>query len=400
MGIGTMPRPGVAMVSGNSTEARRQVLRLRRALVAAGGCAAFVAVAWVARDAGLVALGPVGFWVLFGPWFAVIAGLAALIFTGRNLSRRDPSLTLPQILWAACGPVMLYPFVPEIAGISHLGLLSIGLFGAFRLSNARYLLTNLGLLFTLGVAFVVQQALWADRGDLTAALIGYAGFALALGVVTMVGFELNGFRHKLTERNDELTLAFDRLRDLAVRDELTGIHNRRFLMEALGQQKALADRSPGHHFTLCFVDIDHFKRVNDVFGHARGDLVLRQFAQIAAHAVRDVDYVARLGGEEFVLVLIGTDAEGARIVADRVRDQLGGLGIAEELPDFRITASCGITEYVGGEPIETTMSRADSALYRAKHAGRDQIVMVQADETDPESLPVALAVGAGEGREP
>ena len=388
------------MASETSTEAQRQALRLRRALVAGGGCAAFLAVAWFARGAGFVALGPISFWVLFGPWLAGSLAFAGLIATGRNQSLRDPSLTIPQILWAACGPIFLYPFVPDLASISQLGLLAIGLFGAFRLSNVRYLLVNLVLVFGLGIAFVIQQALWAERVDLTASLIGYAAFAFALGVVTAVGFELNGFRHKLTERNDELTLAFDRLRDMAVRDELTGIHNRRFLMDALAQQKALADRSPAHHFTLCFVDIDHFKRVNDVFGHGKGDLVLRQFAQIAAHAVRDVDYVARLGGEEFVLVLIGTDGEGARIVADRIRAQLGGLGIADEVPDFRITASCGITEYARGEPIETTMSRADSALYRAKHAGRDQVVLVDADETGAEQMPLSLAAVGLEGSAP
>jgi len=399
-GSGKTPPSGQAMASEISSEAQRQRLRRRRALVATAGCAAFVLVAWIARDLGLVELGPIAFWVLFGPWLLGAGAFVLFIASGRNLGLRDPAMTLPQILWAAGGPILLYPFVPELAQISHLGLLTIGLFGAFRLSNARYVFTNLLLVAGLGVAFVVQQALWSGRMDLTTSLIGYAACVCAFGVVTAVGFELNGFRRKLTERNDELTLAFDRLRDMAVRDELTGIHNRRFLMDVLAQQKALADRSPSHHFTLCYLDIDHFKRVNDVFGHAKGDLVLRQFAQIAAHAVRDVDYVARLGGEEFVLVLVGTDAEGARIVADRIRAQLGSLSIAEGAADFRVTASGGITEYVRGEPIETTRARADAALYRAKRDGRDQVVLVDADETGAGQMPLPMAAAGGEGRTP
>lgn len=367
--------------------------------MATAGCGAFLLVAWVARGLGLVELGPAAFWILFGPWLLGAGAFVLFIGSGRNLHLRDPSLTIPQIFWAAGGPILLYPFVPELAQLSHLALLTIGLFGAFRLSNVRYVLVNLVLVAGLGVAFVVQQALWSGRLDLTTALIGYAGWVCAFGVVTAVGFELNGFRRKLTERNDELTLAFDRLRDMAVRDELTGIHNRRFLMDVLAQQKALADRSPSHHFTLCYLDIDHFKRVNDVFGHARGDLVLRQFAQIAANAVRDVDYVARLGGEEFVLVLVGTDAEGARIVTDRIRAQLGSLSLAEGLSDFRITASAGITEYVRGEPIETTRARADAALYRAKREGRDRVVFVDADETGAGQMPLPMAAGR-EGRAP
>lgn len=383
------------MASEISSEAQRQGLRRRRALVAFAGCAVFVFVAWIARGLGLVELGVVGFWFIFGFWLLGAAGFVAFIGSGRNLGLRDPAMTMPQILWAAGGPIVLYPFVPELAQVSHLGLLTIGLFGAFRLSNLRYVLTNFMLVAGLGIAFVAQQALWAGRMDLTTSSIGYAAFACALGVVTAVGFELNGFRRKLTERNDELTLAFDRLRDMAVRDELTGIHNRRFLMDVLAQQKALADRSPNHHFTLCYLDIDHFKRVNDVFGHAKGDLVLRQFAQIAAHAVRDVDYVARLGGEEFVLVLVGTDAGGARIVADRIRAQLGSLSIADKVTDFRITASGGITEYARSEPIETTRARADAALYRAKRDGRDRVVLVDADETGAGLMPLAAAGGEG-----
>ena len=384
------------MSNDTTTEAQRQALRLRRSIVAAAGCAAFLIVGLIGRATGYVELGPIGYWIIFGGWFLGALGFVAFIRTGRNRGLRDPAMTVPQILWAALGPILLYPFVPELPQLSHLGLLTIGLFGAFRMSNVRYILTNISLVVGLGLAFVLQQALWYGRMDLTASLIGYAAFTLALGVVTAVGFELNGFRRKFTERNDELTLAFDRLRDMAVRDELTGIHNRRFLMDALAQQKALADRAPNHQFTLCYLDIDHFKRVNDVFGHGKGDLVLRQFAQIASHTVRDIDYVARLGGEEFVLVLVNTDAAGAQIVAHRIRDQLGSLGIADEVPDFRVTASCGITEYVRGESLETVMSRADGALYSAKHNGRDQVVVVDADDTNAGRMP--LSVAAIDGR--
>lgn len=388
------------MASEISTQAQRQGLRRRRAIVALAGCSAFVAVAWVARGEGLVELGPVGFCLLFGLWLLGAGAFVVFIDSGRNLDLHDPALTIQQILWAAAGPILLVPFVPDFTEISLLGLLTIGLFGAFRLTNLRYLLTNLVLVAGLGLGLVVQQLVWGARVDVSASLIGYAGLVCALGVVTAVGFELNGFRRKLTERNDELTIAFDRLREMAIRDDLTGIHNRRFLMDVLAQQKAFADRSPNHHFTLCYLDIDHFKRVNDAFGHARGDQVLRQFANIATDVVRDIDYVARLGGEEFVLVLVATDVEGARRVAERIRARLVALPIADAVPDFRITASAGITEYVVGEPVETTCARADAALYRAKGEGRDQVVLANADEPDAGQMPLPMVVGSGEGRTP
>jgi hypothetical protein len=160
------------MASEVSTEAQRQGLRRRRSLVALAGCAAFVLVAWIARGFGLVELGPVGFWVLFGLWLLGAGAFVLFIGSDRNLGLRDPAMTIPQILWAACGPILLYPFLPELAQVWHLGLLTIGLFGAFRLANVRYVLTNLVLVGGLGVAFVIQQALWSGRMDLTTSLIG------------------------------------------------------------------------------------------------------------------------------------------------------------------------------------------------------------------------------------
>ncbi|HSG91148.1 MAG TPA: GGDEF domain-containing protein [Pseudomonadales bacterium] len=355
---------------------------MRRALVAFGGCMAFVVLAWIARELGYVRLSSVAFWLVFGPWLAGQLGLVAIIASGRNLRLRDPALTLVQILWAGLGPVLLYPFVPEVAQVSHMGVLAIGLFGAFRLGNGRYLATNASLAAAMGAAFALQQFMWSDELDLRAALIGFVAFVVALLVITFAGFELGGVRRALTRRNDELTLAFDKLRDMAIRDELTGIHNRRFLMDVLHQQKALADRRDDHGFSLCFVDLDHFKRVNDVFGHAKGDLVLRRFAEIASKAVRDVDYVARLGGEEFVLVLVGSSQDNARIVAERIRRQMAALTVSDLIPDFRITASCGITEYAEGEDIEQAMSRADAALYEAKAGGRNRVVVADRDSGD------------------
>ena len=385
------------MTNDRHTEAERQSLRLRRALIAIGGCVAFTAVAWTARGFGLVELGPIAFWVLFGPWLLGCSAFAALIRFGVNERLADPSMTVPQLLWAALGPLMLHPFAPAVPVLTYLGLVVIGLFGAFRLGNVRYALVNAALATGLALALAGQIALWPDRVQLATSVIGYAGCVLALAVITLVGFELNGFRRELTARNDELVLAFDRLREMAVRDELTGIHNRRFLMEALAQQKALADRSSAHNFTLCFVDLDHFKRVNDVIGHGKGDLVLKRFAQIASDAVRDVDYVARLGGEEFVLVLVGTDATGAAVVAERIRVGLADVTVSDLLPEFRITASCGITEYQKGEPVDGTMSRADAALYRAKRAGRDRIVVADGTEQDETFAADALAAVEASG---
>ncbi|MDZ7827898.1 MAG: GGDEF domain-containing protein [Gammaproteobacteria bacterium] len=185
---------------------------------------------------------------------------------------------------------------------------------------------------------------------------------------------------------------------MTIRDELTGLHNRRHLMEVLARLDAEARRDPGHRFALCFVDLDHFKRVNDVFGHGRGDEILKRFAAIARDAVREVDHVVRLGGEEFVLVLVGAGEDDARLVAERIRVRLAALSVSERIPDFRISASFGVTGHRPGEHFETTLNRADHALYEAKRGGRDRLVVAVADHADGRDAQAVARDGAGRRR--
>lgn len=377
---------------GERNDEQRQALRLRRALIGMIGGLAFVILAWTAREFGLVDVPATGFWVIYGPWLLGYAALVALIHSGRNLRFKDPSCTEAQIVWGVLGTLMLYPLAPQLAGLCHLALLVIGLFGAFRLSNLRYAAMNLLIAGGASAVFAFNYFAWPGIGDTAPAAVGFAAFLLALAVVTVVGLELNGYRRVLVRRNDQLTLAFDRLREMAIRDELTGIHNRRFLMDVLQQQKAQHERRTEQVFSVCFVDLDHFKRVNDVFGHGKGDLVLKRFAEIAQKAVREEDYVGRFGGEEFVLVLVGTPKDNAVLVAERIRKQMTGLSISDELPDFRISASFGISEHQRGEAVETTLARADAALYEAKRAGRNRVVLAQ--DPSPEEVAARAAADA------
>ncbi len=367
---------------------QRQALRLRRSLIGMIGSLAFVVLAWSAREFGLVAVGGGTFWLLFAPWLLGYAGFVGLILSGRNLRLNDPSCTGPQVLWSALGPVLLYPLAPELAALCFLALVSAGLFGAFRLDPNRYMALNFAIVLAAGAGFVFNLLFWPGIGDTMAATLAFAAFLVAMAVVTAAGLELNSFRRVLMDRNEQLLQAFGRLRDMSIRDELTGIHNRRFLMDVLQQQRAQHDRREEHVFSVAFVDLDHFKRVNDVFGHSKGDLVLKRFAEIAAKAVREVDYVARFGGEEFVLVLVGTPKENAVLVAERIRRQMAALAISDELPDFRISASFGISQHMSGEPIEETLARADAALYDAKHTGRNRVVLAP----DPAPVDVTAPV--------
>lgn len=164
----------------------------------------------------------------------------------------------------------------------------------------------------------------------------------------------------------------DAMRGIAYRDELTGAANRRRLLEELAHQATRV--GPGNPTSVVFFDLDHFKDVNDTHGHAVGDRVLRVVAEVAIRTVREGDLVARLGGEEFVIVAPGIDRVDAVGLAERLRRALPGA-VAAEL-GFGVTASFGVTELRSGDDAIDVLRRADSRMYAAKRAGRDRVESV------------------------
>lgn len=164
----------------------------------------------------------------------------------------------------------------------------------------------------------------------------------------------------------------DELVRLATYDDLTGLLNRRVAMERLTWLRAQARRSELPLSVLLF-DLDRFKRINDTLGHAAGDEVLRAVSAACSGVVRAVDHVARLGGEEFLIVLPDTPLEGAVQLHARIRGALADIDIPGLAELQRVTASFGAASLQGEESIDELLSRADDALYRAKEGGRDRV---------------------------
>ena len=158
---------------------------------------------------------------------------------------------------------------------------------------------------------------------------------------------------------------------LAETDQLTGIANRRKALAVLDDRILLATAS-GQPFAIAMLDIDHFKAINDDYGHAMGDVVLVHVAELCRTALRDADLVGRIGGEEFLLIIDGTSADGALVIAERVRQS-----IAQAEPVIpgtrRITASLGVAIFRAGTDTRSLMQAADEALYAAKHDGRNTV---------------------------
>jgi diguanylate cyclase (GGDEF)-like protein/PAS domain S-box-containing protein len=165
--------------------------------------------------------------------------------------------------------------------------------------------------------------------------------------------------------------AYRRLRTLAERDPLTGAANRRSLDSTLAEQLQVLGRT-GIPFSVIMIDIDHFKQINDTWGHTMGDLALVRFAHSLEAHCRGGDVAGRFGGEEFLVILPGAPLKVAARVAERVRKSVP-KATPPEVDMRKLTASFGVAEAALADTPETLLARADAALYRAKHSGRDRV---------------------------
>lgn len=177
------------------------------------------------------------------------------------------------------------------------------------------------------------------------------------------------YQSELEDYQSRLHLLNSRLRTQAVTDPLTGLYNRLELTQRLDQAVAAADRT-GDALSLLLIDVDHFKSLNDTFGHLAGDDTLRRLAQIIRGAVREADTVARYGGEEFLAIVPSTPSEGAAALAERIRHHIESAAWSHRA----VTVSVGVVTRYGGTPhceADRLIHDADLALYRAKAAGRN-----------------------------
>src|SRR5208337_283629 len=185
-----------------------------------------------------------------------------------------------------------------------------------------------------------------------------------------------------------LESAYSSARELAQKDPLTGLANRRSLASFVSEQLMLFWRS-GRRFSVIMVDLDHFKAINNRFGHTAGDRVLAEIAQVLLESSREMDLAGRYGGEEFVVVLPNTSLEQAASIAERIRAEIQGRNWGAEIGIPALTASLGVADPRPGDDWDSLISRADAALYDAKQHGRNRAhVARHRRQTEPGRDPV------------
>jgi diguanylate cyclase len=333
----------------------------------------------------------VGCLVLFGriaadAFFHALAAIiiAHVLFgwalrSGLNLRFRDPSLTLPMMV---CGTaVLLYVMARTQSGHELVSMLYLFpfVFGTLRLRTRALVIFAL-IVLAIDAAFVAMNpSRFADGAWQLEALRWLVLAAVLVWFAFMGGF-LSSLRERLNAVNAQLRHNVRTIEHLVSHDELTGVFNRRELVAAISAESARSARYAAP-WAVCLFDIDFFKRVNDTYGHAVGDTVLREFARALDHAKRPTDVFGRYGGEEFMLIFSQTRIEQAVHAADRMRRMVESLTIPGLDAAFRVTTSAGVAEHQAGEDWQTTVHRADEALYRAKQSGRNRV-----ESTSSESM--------------
>jgi diguanylate cyclase (GGDEF)-like protein/PAS domain S-box-containing protein len=203
-------------------------------------------------------------------------------------------------------------------------------------------------------------------------------FVASIGILKM-GTTMHRYYAAIVRDISENKKTEEELLRLAATDPLTGAFNRREFM-ALAQQESMRATRYGHSLSIMMLDLDHFKRLNDTYGHAAGDKALQRFTTLCCNALRTVDIFGRWGGEEFVALLPETDAQGAAIIAERLRKIVSQNILDYNDQKISLTTSIGIAQYRTGEvAVEGPLGRADTAVYDAKKAGRNRISVYRND---------------------
>lgn len=218
----------------------------------------------------------------------------------------------------------------------------------------------------------ISATIWRDAGGLF--VIGeydIPGLEHLSASVLELNNELAEAQRKLARQNAELKRSHEHIVALSLTDTLTEIANRRSFNQRIKTEVELSART-GRCFSMAMIDIDHFKWVNDEFGHEVGDIVLKSFVNCLKGLIRPYDFIARLGGEEFIILLPDTDIFNAVEIIERLRLSLAANVIAEI--GRAVTASFGISQWREGDTPDEVLRRADQAAYLAKANGRNRVV--------------------------
>lgn len=311
--------------------------------------------------------------------FAIVAVCNNALFLGciaSGVSKRfqDPSMTAIQ-MFASCGRDLIGMLLaPPVWYVFAFNLFIALPFGSLQFGRRAFATSWLLVALGLGAVFALlprpMEIPVRTTGD---AVLLWTFLTAGLARLMLFNARISDLRNKLRNKITELDQATQRLAAMATQDELTGLHNRREFNRRLAAECERAARTGSPYF-VAILDADNFKQVNDRYGHAEGDWVLRALAELLLQAVRQNDLVARLGGEEFGLLLCGCDEQEAEQALHRLRRAVQDHPWGEHAAGLSVTVSIGAAlGRATAASAELSLREADLALYQAKDLGRNRV---------------------------
>ena len=353
------------------TDSHQRIRLMQTSIAALLLCASALGVNYLAWT-GITPLRAAAWWTL--ATLGSFAGFFVVIRLGLNRSFADPSLTLAQMTVALLSGAGAYAIAAEGRGAVFPTPVVVLMFGMYSLSPRTVRRVGWFAIALFGATMAgmawLRPAVYRPEVE----LVHFFVLSVMLMAVAMLAGQLSTLRQRLRSQKSELSKAIARIQDMATRDDLTGLTNRRYMQEVMSLEHQRCVRS-GHSFCVAMIDLDHFKKINDVHGHAAGDEVLRAFAGQARAVIRISDVMARWGGEEFLLLMTDTRGSLARLGVERLRERVAALRLNAGDTALQFSLSAGLAEHRAGESVEETIARADQALYAAKGLGRNCVVL-------------------------
>jgi diguanylate cyclase len=275
------------------------------------------------------------------------------------------TLVLSSLIWGV-GVLWIMPAGNEVAQYVILFFV-VGMVGGSLVSYSAH--RGMTITAMLGVLLPITLWLFFQPGQIA--------LGLAVASTTFMAGALRGTRVLNSAMQGNLLLGHElkmanRIADhIARTDELTGINNRRAFME-LGEQTTRLCQRQRQPLSALLLDVDHFKQINDTYGHSAGDLVLKQIGSLMAQQFRAADVCGRIGGEEFAVLLADTDTQAATSVANKFRQEVANATLQWQGHTLQVTVSIGVASH--NADLGTLLQRADAAMYQAKNSGRNRVV--------------------------
>jgi diguanylate cyclase (GGDEF)-like protein len=297
-----------------------------------------------------------------------------IVKTNVNLKLKEPDLFMPMMIWSIfCVIAPTYFMSGTMRAIFVMNYFVVVVFGVFKLNLKQFITLTGFAVSVLGFVIVFYMKKNPSTIHLFNELLLWIIFSVTSISFSLICNNVSNLRQKLKEQKLSLMSAFSDIHKLSITDELTGIYNRRYMMDFMATKKLKVDKGIDD-FIACIIDIDFFKKINDTYGHDVGDIVLKKFSNEINKLIRNGDCFARIGGEEFVLIISHVNLETATEVIERIMNKIRNLNF-DGYPNLKITISIGMKAYEKGTSIEELLKQIDVLLYKAKNTGRDKFVM-------------------------